>query len=153
MKRANKVLPRRGVFAPTFVAVTDEGLAVTPRELTVSNPDGPPIDTGAIHRASVAALYSGPHNPRYVAAFRAKMAGERCQCPGSCLGPGEQVHHEPGGIAKDDRSIVWLSRYCHHDIRELNLGWPGGGYAPVQFRAALRAAAADSWLAYLDSFA
>ena len=86
---------------------------------------------------------SGRHHPKYVAAFRVKMRGERCQCPEqrACLRYGAEVHHELRGIHKDDRTIVWLSKHCHDER-----GAAGG----IAMADAMLAQAFRNFMAYLD---
>jgi hypothetical protein len=140
-----------------------------PANVPRRNKSGPPSKRtiGAVTRIAVAravdtAGLRSRSQREYLAWFAEVMAGERCQCPDpQCTRAGTQVHHEPGGTGKDDRSIVWLSLECH-DRRHRERGtryersalvglpyWVE--WTPGQYRAALRARAFDNFLRWLEA--
>lgn len=83
--------------------------------------------------------------PAYVKWLREMLQDSTCQCSDTtCHRPGEQMHHEKRGADKDDRTIVWLSRHCHHDIRHHH-------GCPPEFVLGCRAAAGENWLSYGDA--
>lgn len=89
--------------------------------------------------------------PKYKKWLKGKMHGQHCQCPDpSCWRGGAQIHHELRGAHKDDRAICWLSLHCHLTIRhpQVDEGKPVGDWSAAQYKAGLRAVAAENWLEY-----
>ncbi len=80
--------------------------------------------------------------PAYDKWFRKRMKGQPCQC--GCHRIGSQVHHEDRGAHKDDRTIVWLSRRCHHDVRHHHS-------CSEWFVLLCRALAGENWRDYGDA--
>ena len=84
--------------------------------------------------------------PAYVAWFKKRFAGERCQC--GCGRPGEERHHEKRGAHKDDRTLVWLSSKCHNPTHQ---GSRHHKDCPPELVLECRAAAGENWLDYCSA--
>ena len=57
--------------------------------------------------------YGSRTQPHFTAWLRAQLDGERCEAPWCLFGYVEQLHHEPCGAGKDDRSQLGLCEACH----------------------------------------
>lgn len=123
---------------PSKVIANNGPLAVAARGGEILEAVTPTIDARAFKPWS-------RKQPAYLKWLRESLTDTRCQCPdGRCRRQGEQMHHELRGAHKDDRAVLWLSRYCHHDVRH-NHG------CHEAYATGCRAVAADNWLSFLDS--
>lgn len=119
---------------PTKILPNNSPLAVAARGGEVIEAEAPPQPMKGFEPWS-------RDQSRYESWFRRTMAGAYCQCSARCFRRGEQVHHEEYGADKDGRTLVWLSRHCHHEVRHHHS-------CPEEVVLNCRASAGDNWRAY-----
>ena len=84
-----------------------------------------PVDAPRHEPPATILDYGSRTQPHFTAWLRAQLDGERCEAPWCTDGHVEELHHEPCGASKDDRSQLGLCGDCHRERHDATWRGPG----------------------------